>query len=101
MYLVLTFELACYSAFRELVIPQLDFRHANLQELDTRLQDVSWAIMQELEIEEGYQFLKDSVSTTVDACVPQAKPSLKKVLVHWPGVGYRRHTQMNADFENG
>ena len=34
--------------------------------------------MQELEIEESYQFLKEFVSTAVDACVPRAKPRLKK-----------------------
>ena len=34
--------------------------------------------MQELEIEESYQFLKGSLSTAVDACVPRGKPRSKK-----------------------
>ena len=77
-HVVLTFELACYSASRESVIPQLDFRRANFQELNIMLQDVNWDVLQELEIEESYQFFKDSVTTAVDACVPQAKPRMKK-----------------------
>ena len=79
-HIVLTFELTCYSATTESAIPQLDFRRANFQKLDTMLQDVKWDVIQDLEveIEESYQFLKGSVSTVVHACVPQSKPRLRK-----------------------
>ena len=53
-HVVLTFELACYSALQELIIPQLDFGCANFKELNKMVQDINWEAMQELEIEESY-----------------------------------------------
>ena len=77
-HVILTFELSCYSALQEPVIPQLDFGRANFKELNKMVQDVNWEAMQEVEIEESYQFLKGSLSTAVDACVPRGKPRSKK-----------------------
>ena len=79
-HVVLRFEVACYSYIKETDVPRYDFRRADFSLLNSKLQDTDWMAMQEINVNNSYEFFKHAVSLAVDDCIPRAKPRQKKNL---------------------
>lgn len=73
-HVVLQFQLACYSATAEPAEPRLNLNKGNYKLLNDHILSINWGASVELDTQEMYDFIKDTLTTLTCKFIPQAKP---------------------------
>ena len=74
-HVILRFQLNCYSSQVDSSTKRLNFNKANFSQLREMLDEVNWQCLATLDIDSGYKFFRDTLSSVVSACVPSARSS--------------------------
>ena len=77
-HVILRFSLACYSVIRP--DPSPFHTHTNYELITNELRACDWALMDDMEMEDAYQFVKDSLAAAVAKSSKARKARHKKSL---------------------
>lgn len=76
-HVTLRFTLKCSSVSTEQGKPKLNFYRANFTLLRQMLCNTDWTAMAHLDLEDCYQFFKNTIDSLTDACIPYNKSRRK------------------------
>ena len=74
-HVVLRFNVHCYTSRTSSDQVRLNFNRANFDLLNEKIRNLDWRCLAHLDIEEGFEFFRDTLSRLVAACIPSARCS--------------------------
>ena len=77
-HIVLSFDLACYTAASESVTPHYNLHKADFPRLNELIRGVHWEDQVEKTVQDRYDYLKGTLVELCDTCIPKTVPKTRK-----------------------